>query len=187
MQRKSLCKCQRITKTYLHNFDPLKPDFYKVKLGLQGYTLFFLFLLKNIVCGYLLEPPQRGGSNEYDNLHFEQMYEKISEFYLKTFSFWWWKFSIYLNSRVFVMESLSNLTPFSLWMIRPHLHIDKIHVNKIHFYVYCTAPCENVSLDISEQQRPRSACASAQSDLGLTCPLTESLDTTECMSEEQRP
>ena len=54
-----------ITKTYLYNFDPLKPHFYIVKLGLQGYTLLFLFLLKNIDCWYSLEPPRRGGSNEY--------------------------------------------------------------------------------------------------------------------------
>ena len=37
-----------ITKTYLYNFDALKPLFYTVKLGLTGYALFFLFLLKNI-------------------------------------------------------------------------------------------------------------------------------------------
>ena len=36
-----------------------------VKLGFTGYTLFFLFLLKNIDYGYSLEPPRRGGSNEY--------------------------------------------------------------------------------------------------------------------------
>ena len=54
-----------ITKTCLYSFDPLKPHFYIIKLGLQGYILFFLFLLKNIGCGYSLEPPRRGGSNEY--------------------------------------------------------------------------------------------------------------------------
>ena len=56
-----------ITKTYLYNFDPLISHSYIVKLGFTGYTLFFLFLLKNIDCGYSLEPPrpQRGGSNEY--------------------------------------------------------------------------------------------------------------------------
>ena len=43
----------------------LIPHFYIVKLGFPGYTLFFLFLLKNIDCGYSLEPPRRGGSNEY--------------------------------------------------------------------------------------------------------------------------
>ena len=45
---------------------PLKPLFYiEKKWGLQGYTLFFLFLLKRIDCGYSLELPRRGGSNEY--------------------------------------------------------------------------------------------------------------------------
>ena len=39
-------KCVTITKTRLCNFDPLKPHFYILKWGLQGYTLFFLFLLK---------------------------------------------------------------------------------------------------------------------------------------------
>ena len=42
----------------------LTPTFILKNWGLQGYT-FFLFLLKNIDCGYSLEPPQRGGSNEY--------------------------------------------------------------------------------------------------------------------------
>ena len=57
-------------KTCLYNFDPLKPHFYIVKLELQGYTLFFLFLLKNIDCRYSLEPPRRGGSNEYSQSMF---------------------------------------------------------------------------------------------------------------------
>ena len=39
----------RITKTCLYNFDPLKPHFYiKENWGLQGYILFFLFLLRNM-------------------------------------------------------------------------------------------------------------------------------------------
>ena len=48
-----------ITKTCLYNFDPLKPHFYIVKLRFTGYTLFFLFLLKSIDCGYSLEPPPK--------------------------------------------------------------------------------------------------------------------------------
>ena len=60
-----MCLEQSITKTYLYNFDPFKPHFYMVKLGFTGYTLVFLFLLKNIDCGDSLEPPRRGGSNEY--------------------------------------------------------------------------------------------------------------------------
>ena len=72
--RKSLCALNMsilvlsltdITKTCLYNINPLKPHFCIVKVGLQGYTLFFLILLKNIDCGYSLKPPLRGGSNEY--------------------------------------------------------------------------------------------------------------------------
>ena len=67
---------------------PLKPHFYIIKLGFTGvYIIFHIsaqkhrlwvlvrtasvgFLLKNIDCGYSLEPPRRGGSNEYHNLCF---------------------------------------------------------------------------------------------------------------------
>ena len=54
-----------ITKTYLYNFDPLKAHFYIVKLGFTGVYIIFLISAKNIDCGYSLEPPRRGGSNEY--------------------------------------------------------------------------------------------------------------------------
>ena len=54
-----------ITKTRLYNFEPLKPHFYKVKLGFTGVYIIFLILLKSIDCGYSLEPPRRGDSNEY--------------------------------------------------------------------------------------------------------------------------
>ena len=54
-----------ITKTYLYNFDPLKPHFYIVKLGFTGVYIIVLFLLKNIDYWYSLEPPHRGGSNKY--------------------------------------------------------------------------------------------------------------------------
>ena len=49
------------------------------------------------------------------------------------------------------------------------------------------APCESVSSGECGQQGPWSDCASAQSDQGLYCPLSESMDTTECMNGEQRP
>ena len=46
-------------------FDPLKPHFYIVKLGFTGVDIIFLISIQNIDCGYSLEPPRRGGSNEY--------------------------------------------------------------------------------------------------------------------------
>ena len=60
-----LIKIINILKTYLHNFDPLKPHFCIVKLGFTGVYIIFLISAKNIDCGYWLEPPRRGGSNEY--------------------------------------------------------------------------------------------------------------------------
>ena len=44
-----------------------------------------------------------------------------------------------------------------------------------------------MSLGIRGQRRPRSACASAQYDQGLRCPLTDSLDTIECINVKQMP
>ena len=59
-----------ITKTYLYNFDPLKPHFYIVNLGFTGVYIIFLISAQNINCGYSLEPPRRGGSNEYQQSMF---------------------------------------------------------------------------------------------------------------------
>ena len=82
-----------ITKTCLYNFDPLKPHFYIVKLGFTGVYIIFLFLLKNIDCGYSLEPPRRGGSNEYQqSMFWAEIWKKYQSFYLKIFSFWRWNF-----------------------------------------------------------------------------------------------
>ena len=39
--------------------------------------IFFLFLLKNIDCGYSLEPPRQGGSNEYPQSMFWAEIRKI--------------------------------------------------------------------------------------------------------------
>ena len=66
---------------------PLSPTFITYYWGLQGYTLFFLFLLKNIDCGYSLEPPRRGGSNEYPQSMFWAEIWKISELLLEDFQF----------------------------------------------------------------------------------------------------
>ena len=36
----------------------------KIKNFIRKFLIFLLFLLQNIDCGYTLEPPRRGGSNE---------------------------------------------------------------------------------------------------------------------------
>ena len=55
--------------------------------GLQGYTLFFLFLLKNIDCGYSLEPPLRGCSSESPQSMFWAEIWIISEFLTDVFKY----------------------------------------------------------------------------------------------------
>ena len=62
----------------------LKPHFYIVKLGFTGLYIFFLFLLKNIDCGYSLEPPRQGASNKYLQSMFWAEIWKNHNFYLKT-------------------------------------------------------------------------------------------------------
>ena len=70
-----------ITKTFLYIFYPLRPHFHIVKLGFTGvYIIFFLFPLKHIDCGYSLEPPRRGGSNEYPHSMFWAEIWKVLEF-----------------------------------------------------------------------------------------------------------
>ena len=82
-----------ITKACLYNFDPLKPHFYIVKLEFTGVYIIFA---QNIDCGHSLEPPRRGGSNEYHNLCFEQKYEKYQNFLSENFNFLVVKFSVYI-------------------------------------------------------------------------------------------
>ena len=71
-----------ITKTYLYNFDPLKPHFYIVKLGFTGVYIIFVISAQNIDCGYSLEPPRRGGSNEYPQSMFWAEIWKNIRFFL---------------------------------------------------------------------------------------------------------
>ena len=84
----------------------LNPTFYRKTGVYRGIHYFFLFLLKNIDCGYSLEPPRRGGSNECTESMFWAEIWKISEFLSENFQFLVVKFSIYLNRRVFVMKGL---------------------------------------------------------------------------------
>ena len=58
-------RMEHITKTTQYNFDHNKPLFYIVKLGFAGVYIIFLISTQNIDYGYSLEPPHRGGSNEY--------------------------------------------------------------------------------------------------------------------------
>ena len=73
----------------IYNIDPLKPHFYIVKLGFTGLCIIFLISAQNIDCGYSLEPPRRGGSNECLQSMFliRSMKKYQIFFYLKIYAF----------------------------------------------------------------------------------------------------
>ena len=55
-------KCMLRYKYYVYT-----PSYVDIGLDKSGYqvNIFFLFLNENICCGYSLEAPRRGASNEY--------------------------------------------------------------------------------------------------------------------------
>ena len=110
-----------ITKTCLYNFDPaLTPLLYSKTRVYRGihyvffFLFFFFFFAKNIDCGYLLEPPRWGVSNEY-TIYDEAVLTSTSIYVLSrnmtNIRIFIWKlsvlggeiFNIYLNRRVFIM------------------------------------------------------------------------------------
>ena len=70
-----------------------------------------LILLKNIDCGYSLEPPR---------LCFEQKYENYQSFSSESNPFLVVKFSIYLNRRVFVMSSSTQIYDQTIKQTQSH-------------------------------------------------------------------
>ena len=67
---------QYITKTrlfkYMENFTSKKPENFQIK-----NSDIFHISAQNIDCGYSLEPPRRGGSNEYPQCMFYAVIRKI--------------------------------------------------------------------------------------------------------------
>ena len=75
-----------IMKTYLYNFDPLKPHIYIVKLGFTGVYIIFLISAQNIDCGFSWELPQWGGSNKYpQSMFWAEIWKNIRIFIWKLF------------------------------------------------------------------------------------------------------
>ena len=90
-------KASNITKTRLYNFDPLKPHFYIVKLGFTGVYIIFLISTQNIDCGFSLEPPHQGGSNEYQQFMFwAEIWKNIRVFI--------WKLSVFGGEIFYIFE-----------------------------------------------------------------------------------
>ena len=93
-----------ITKTYLYDLDPLKPNFYIVKHGFTGLYIIFLISAQQAVL------------TSTHNPCFEQKHEKYQNFLSENFHFLVIKLSVNLNSYIFVMFKLFDLRgldPFS--------------------------------------------------------------------------
>ena len=72
-----------VTKTSLYNFDPLKPHFYRVKLGFTGvYIIFLIFAKKHIL--WVLDETVLTSTH---NLCLEEKYEKYKSFLSENFRF----------------------------------------------------------------------------------------------------
>ena len=81
---------QRVYPSRKHAYitlTPLKSHFYIIKLGFTGVYISFLISAQKHRLWYLLEPPRRGGSNEYPQSMFWAEMWKISEFFIWKFSF----------------------------------------------------------------------------------------------------
>ena len=114
---------------------------------MEGYTLFFLLLLKNIDCGYSLEPPHWGGSNEYSQSMFCAEIWKVSGILSEKFHFLVVKFSVYLIRRVFVMIVRTEFVPIlklnticvlCRWIIRVQDCLQIwLHYENIPIQIYC--------------------------------------------------
>ena len=72
------CFLKHVTKSYIYimknilfkyieNFTTKKNENFQIKI-----SYIFYISAQNIDCGYSLEPPRRGGSNEYPQSVFEQ-------------------------------------------------------------------------------------------------------------------
>ena len=136
---------QFITKTCVYNFDPLKPHFY-IDIVKLGFTVgIFLISAQNIDYGYSLEPPCRGGSNEYPQCMFcnRNMTVFIYFFFFFFFFFLWGgggggvKYSIYLDSRVFVMYNHRRMNEDELPQRHKAISLLKFFVHTSMFYMWC--------------------------------------------------
>ena len=74
------------SKTCLYNFDPIKPNFYLVKLGFTGVYIIFIFARKHRLW-LLVRTALPSGWNGTHNLSFEQKYEKYQSFLSENFQF----------------------------------------------------------------------------------------------------
>ena len=94
-----------ITKTYLYNFDPLKPHFYVVKLGLTEVCIIFLISSHKHRLWVLVRTASMRRFWRVPTIYvLSRNMKNIRIYFLKICHFLVVEFSVYLNRRVFVMN-----------------------------------------------------------------------------------
>ena len=118
-----------ITKLYLYNFDPLKPRFYIVKLGFTWVYVIFLISAQKHGFWVLVRIASQNILSE--NFQFLEV-----------------KFSVYLNSRIFIMKTSYVSKPFTS-MMGNFLFLERRNVFH-YFNLSCVFPV-SVVFDIKLQ------------------------------------
>ena len=94
-----------ITKTCLYNFDPLKPQFYIVKLGFTGVYIIFLIPDQKHRVWVLVRTASARLFERIPKIYVLSIYmKKMSEILSENFQFLEVKCSIYLSRHVFAMK-----------------------------------------------------------------------------------
>ena len=86
------------------------------------------------------------------------------------------------------MKRLLLSLPFHTLFTPHYIHNNFHQITRDPFYGILYKPtvtCENMPSGLCVQRKPRSACASTQSDQGIRCPFTESLDTINNVAKHQ--
>ena len=108
-----------ITKTYLYNFDPLKPHFYMIKLRFTGVYIIFLISAQKHRLWVLVRTASPRRFYQVPTIYvLSRNMKNIRIFLSENFQFLVVKISMYLNRRVFVMP-----IPGSCFSSRKHTYI----------------------------------------------------------------
>ena len=133
----------------------------EAELQIRGgiHTIFFLFFHENISCGYSIEAPRQGASNEYRQHMFSWRNKKdISIFRMKKVPY-----LLLCGKGVIVIWATSETYPKCA--VRSSCTCTKNHLGLCSPFIYSVVSNDSVSW----QWRPWSDCTDVQAQLDLPC------------------
>ena len=123
-------------------FSPLKAESFQIKI-----LIFFLISAQNIDCGYSLEPPRRGGSNEYPQSMFLSRNKKI------TYN------PVNYNQYYYIVKDQNYIRMFS-WcqLAQAELRLRGAHEETFHLWLYKMRPVKIRILIFAGRTCPKVRC-----------------------------